>query len=134
MEDAYRFVVLRARQDAEELQMLKETHRAMLDDLVTMGYAEHDKKHPGKVMIKLKLRADEAFPIRDAEEMVRANQLVRVNRDSRDRPFVTYDNVSASFMTRTVFLWLVKRLGFVIVGVTFGYLIIDYVMRLYIPI
>lgn len=131
LEEAYEFLMLRTKQDREQLKYYKERYNELIADLVRLNYAEYDPEgDPGKVLIKLDLVNKSQDPRSHAE---RPNTIREVF-DERRPPHVTYDNVTALFMTRTVFLWLVKRLGFVIAGVTIGYLLIDYVMRLYIPI
>ena len=93
-------------------------------DLVRLGYAEYDSDvNPTKVMLKHPKFVEE-----------RELRIVPPVRESYDNPSVTYQNVTASFMTRTVFLWFLKRLGLVVVGVTAGYFIINYLGKWQIPI
>lgn len=127
LEDAYKFLVLRTEQDRAQLQVYKQRYLELVVDLVKMGYAEYDPDgHPGKVLLKTGLRLD-------AKD--RQNQIVPLpDREGYENPSVTYRNVTASFMTRTVFLWMLKRLGFVVVGVTFGYFVIEYLKKWQIPI
>ncbi len=119
----------------EKLNASQDRYQKLVIDLVKMGYAEYDPDgEPGQVMLKVRLREENADPIRDTEQLLTDAMSERPDREDYENPSVTYANVTASFMTRTVFLWFMKRMTLVVVGVTVGYFLIEYLSKWQIPL
>ncbi len=138
--EAYRILYLRYKDNQGKLSRCQDRYNKLVVDLVKMGYAEYDPDgDPGVVMLKVRLNteaesAGPADPIRDAEQLLADAMSERPNREGYENPSVTYRNVTALFMTRTVFLWFMKRTGIIVVGVVVGYFLIEYLSKWQIPI